>query len=255
MRVLVLHHVPHQPKVLQQWADMSKQQLDFIDCASAQCFPESQIFDGFIIMGGPMGVNDPLPWLAKEISYIEHLVTLNKPVLGICLGAQLIAKALGAEVRRMPEREIGWYPVQQVAKHSLPEKHQPKQGLFPHDSSTQALAPLQYDQSSKDLCLPQEFMPFHWHSDHFDLPKHAVHLYKSEACENQAFAIGEHILGLQFHLDFDVCTATRVAKFSEDQLRESGRFVQQLDDMTVCAERFNATNQLLFNLLDNFFRQ
>lgn len=255
MRVLVLHHVPHQPKVLQLWADISKQKLDFIDCASAQCFPDSQIYDAFIIMGGPMGVNDPLPWLAKEISYIQHLVTLNKPVLGICLGAQLIAKALGAEVHRMPEREIGWYPVQKVSRHALSQTHQTQQDMFSRDQSTQHAEALQYIQSSKTLCLPQEFVPFHWHSDHFDLPKHAVHLYKSEACENQAFAIGEHILGLQFHLDFDVCTTTRVAECSLDQLQESGHFVQQLDDMTACNERFEATNQLLFNLLDNFLQQ
>jgi len=223
MHVLVLQHVPHRPKVLDCWAKKSDRRIDYIDCTHAQSFPDALAYDAFIIMGGPMSVNDPLPWLAKEIDYIQHLSNLNKPILGICLGAQLIAKALGAGVSRMAESEIGWYSVQKTQQDHWAYQY-----------------------------LPERFLPMHWHSDSFELPKNAQLLYKSEACQNQAFAIGKHILGAQFHLDFDTCTTTRVAKLSAEQLLEPGGYIQQLDEMVACKKRFEAANQLLFNLLDGF---
>jgi GMP synthase-like glutamine amidotransferase len=134
--------------------------------------PDPDQVDLLIIMGGPMSVNDEdvYPWLVKEKQFIRRNIESGKSVLGICLGSQLIASAMGARVYRNPEKEIGWFPVQ---------------GIEPHDPMI--------------FRFPSTFDVFHWHGDTFDLPPGAAHIAKSEACENQAFQIGGSVIGIQFH--------------------------------------------------------
>ena len=123
-------------------------------------------------MGGPMSVNDDLPWLGDEMQAIRDTIQRGKPVLGICLGAQLIAKALGARVYRNPVKEIGWAPVywtEQTAADPLFDG-------FSHPETV-----------------------FHWHGETFDLPYGAERLAYSDACANQAFRIAGNVYALQFH--------------------------------------------------------
>jgi GMP synthase-like glutamine amidotransferase len=126
-----------------------------------------------IVMGGPMSANDEssLPWLRAEKVFIREAVQKEIPILGICLGAQLIANALGARVYPNVHKEIGWLPT--------------------------------VSTPCKEDCFrfPEKFLAFHWHGETFDLPPGAVLLARSEACENQAFQIGRRALGLQFHLE------------------------------------------------------
>jgi len=129
-------------------------------------------WDGVIIMGGPMSANDPLPGLAAELALIEQAVQDHVPLLGICLGAQLIAKALGARVYRNDRKEIGWAPV------TLTEAGQG-------------------DPLFQGIESPAEF--FHWHGETFDLPAGARWLAYSEKCRHQAFAYGGNVYGIQFH--------------------------------------------------------
>jgi GMP synthase (glutamine-hydrolysing) len=123
-------------------------------------------------MGGPMNVYqmDEFPWLAREKKFIEEAVNARKKVLGIDLGAQLIADVLRGSVRRNEYSEIGWYPVQltQAGQQSL---------LFGS--------------------LPAEFNVLHWHGDTFELPPSATHIARSKACENQAFTYGDNVVSLQ----------------------------------------------------------
>jgi GMP synthase (glutamine-hydrolysing) len=128
--------------------------------------------DGVIIMGGPMSANDPLPGLAAELALIERAVDARIPLLGICLGAQLIAKAIGARVYRNPEKEIGWAPV--------------------HFTGAGQADPLFRDTPS-----PSVF--FHWHGETFDLPAGARWLAYSDKCRHQAFCFAENVYGIQFH--------------------------------------------------------
>ncbi len=121
-----------------------------------------------------MSVNDDLPYLRRELEIIAAAAARRQPVLGICLGAQLIAKAMGARVYRNAEKEIGWYPV--------------------HFTQAAAQDPLLGGVES-----PQEL--FHWHSETFDLPAGAVPLASSALCRNQAFHIGNVLYGFQFHLE------------------------------------------------------
>lgn len=133
-------------------------------------------FSGLVAMGGPMGVYeaDRYPFLSREIELLREALRREVPTLGICLGSQLLAAAGGACVFRGPRKEIGWFPIQM-----RPEAG--RDPLLKH-------------------CLP-ESMVFHWHGDTFDLPPRARHLASSERYTHQAFRIGEHAWGLQFHLE------------------------------------------------------
>jgi GMP synthase-like glutamine amidotransferase len=127
-----------------------------------------------VVMGGPMGVHDEaeLPWLRDEKRAIEAALKRGAAVLGVCLGAQLLAHVLGAEVAPNRAKEIGWFPVD----------------LSPEASDTWL-----------GRVFPARFTPFHWHGDTFGIPHGAVALGRSEACANQGFLHGENALGLQFH--------------------------------------------------------
>jgi len=134
--------------------------------------PQTTGFDGLIFMGGPMSVNDPLPYLEWEMRAIADAVKRGQPVLGICLGSQLIAKALGARVYRNPQKEIGWFDLRLTAE-----------GLA--DPLFAGLA---------------EIHPmFHWHGETFDLPPSAALLASSARTERQAFRFGDRTYGLQCH--------------------------------------------------------
>lgn len=139
-------------------------------------FPEQAEFDGLLILGGPMSVNDVdfYPWLKQEIQFIADTIAIGKPVLGICLGAQLIAKAMGASVYKIEHKEIGWFPVERVV---LSRQH------------------------LVETLLPEQMEVFQWHGETFDLPTGVTHMATSEACANQAFLFDNHVVGLQFHLE------------------------------------------------------
>jgi GMP synthase (glutamine-hydrolysing) len=140
--------------------------------------PKLDGYNGLVLLGGPMGVNDTqqFPHLEVEMDLVRDAVACEMPVLGICLGAQLIAKALGADVRPHSEREIGWYPLART------------------------------DDARDDPAFAHFEEPdhvFQWHGDTFDIPDGAVHLARTTGCANQAFRYGDNVYGLQFHLEVD----------------------------------------------------
>ncbi len=141
--------------------------------------PELEGYRGLIILGGPMNVDqsEAYPHLIHEMRLIEAALEKDIPVLGICLGAQLIAKALGSRVGPGPEKEIGWYRLR-------PTKEGQKDPLISHFNESEQI--------------------FQWHGDTFDIPKQAVHLASGEGCcPNQAFRYGDKVYGFQFHLEVD----------------------------------------------------
>lgn len=143
-----------------------------------QSKPKVKNYDGLIILGGPMNVDQTkeYPNFITEIESIQTAIENDIPVLGICLGAQLVAKALGAEVFRNPKIEIGWYDV-------TPTKAGRDDNLISKFGGTQKI--------------------FQWHGDTFELPHGAVHLARSELCENQAFRYADNVYGFQFHLEVE----------------------------------------------------
>ncbi len=199
MKVNYLTHVPYEG-------------LGALECALIRCghglartrlyagesLPDPDAVEGLIVMGGPMSIHDEddCPWLVEEKRFVARVLERGVPVLGICLGAQLIAHALGARVYPNAEKEIGWFPV---------------------DRMPQA-APSALDG------LPTRFTAFHWHGETFDLPAGAVHLASSAACPNQAFAWGR-ALALQFHLEVLPSGVADLCVFGAGDL-DSGRYVQ-----------------------------
>ena len=140
--------------------------------------PDLEGYQGLIILGGPMGVDDVAdhPHLSTEVRLIQQAIERGLPILGICLGAQLIAKALGARVTRSPQVEIGWYDVSLTADG----RHDPLFGFF---------------REREKL--------FQWHGDAFDVPQGGALLAASPGCPAQAFRYGSNVYGLQFHLEVD----------------------------------------------------
>ncbi len=130
-------------------------------------------FSGLAFMGGPMSVNDDLPWIPPVLERIRTAVTRDMPVLGHCLGGQLLAKALGGQVTRAPQKEIGWGEVTRTANAAAEEWF---------------------------AGLPERFLCFHWHGETFSLPEGATHVLSSPLCQNQGFAVGNSI-ALQCHVE------------------------------------------------------
>ena len=150
--------------------------------------PNPREFSGFAFMGGPMSVNDELPWIARVLGLINGAVEADIPVLGHCLGGQLIAKALGGQVTRNPVKEIGWGAV-------AVEDNAPAREWFG---------------------AIREFSGFHWHGETFSLPPKATRIAASPYCANQAFALGKH-LGMQCHVEM---TPELVRSWCEDWEKE-----------------------------------
>lgn len=140
--------------------------------------PSLDGYHGVVVLGGPMSVDEEKahPHLTTELRLLEQAVERQMPVLGICLGAQLLAKALGADVRANHEKEIGWYDVE-------PTDEGREDPLFEHFETSEKI--------------------FQWHGDTFDIPSGAVHLAQASACTNQAYRYGENAYGFQFHLEVD----------------------------------------------------
>lgn len=151
---------------------------------------------GLVVLGGPMGVYEVerFAHLRDELRLVERALATDVPVLGICLGSQLLATVLGADVRPSGAKEIGWYPVtlERIARQD----------------------PL-FDDA------PPTFDALHWHGDVFDLPKDAVHLARSAATEHQAFRFGEATYGLLFHLEAEVDTIRNMTRSFASELVEA----------------------------------
>ncbi len=168
----LLHHPDEGLGSIATWLQKNQVEIGFTRLYAADPLPDSTGIELFILMGGPMSVNEEAqyPWLAEEKAFIRQAIAKGKAILGICLGAQVIASAMGASVYRNPCREIGWFPVCCVPSLN--------KGGF---------------------TFPAELLAFHWHGETFDLPAGAVQLARSQACQQQAFQVGSRVIGLQFH--------------------------------------------------------
>ena len=180
-------------------------------------------FDWLIVMGGPMNIYQyrDHPWLRAEKRVIRDAVAANKRVLGVCLGAQLIADALGGKVYQNAEREIGWFPVTAVPEGEV--------SVF---------------------AFPEETPVFHWHGDTFSLPPGGVWLARSAACEHQAFAIGARVLGLQFHLEMTAAEVERLAAECSDELVPTKYVQSRAEILADSAQERPQAQALLARLLE-----
>ncbi len=230
MRLLSLEHVPFEDAAnIAVWAKQRGHQIVSWPLYRETSRPVLADFDWLVIMGGPMNVDEEehYPWLAWEKDLIRQAIAAGKIVLGICLGAQLIAAALGAQVRANPVKEIGWFPVQ----------------LTPSGMASPVFAG-----------FSREFVAFHWHGDTFDLPPGAVHAAVSAACAHQALIYGDRVLGLQFHLESTAPSVQRLLDHCGADLVK-GPYVQSAAEMLSRPDLFLEIERLMIILLDNLARQ
>lgn len=227
MRIHYLSHVPfEQLGAMENWFRHRDHQIQSSLLFDNQPLPGLDSFDVLVIMGGPMGADDEAdyPWMAAEKTLIRDSIAAGKKVLGVCLGAQLIARALGAPVTANPEKEIGWFPVYPTSA-----------GLA--DSIGRLFAD-----------KPQVL---HWHGDTFAAPKGAIPLLESEGCANQAFRYGDNVLALQFHLELQAENVAALCEACPQDLAP-GSYVQDQDSMLAGAERFEDSERLLGKVLAGF---
>lgn len=224
MRIHYFQHVPFEGLgSIEHWIRDRRYHLTGTKLYQSDLMPDIEGSDLLIVMGGPMGVHDEdkFPWLVIEKRFIEKAINEGKAVLGICLGAQLIADVLGAQVYPNRTREIGWYPIELTAAG----RRSPLFGF-----------------------LPARIKVFHWHGDTFDLPPGAVHIARSAACPHQAFVYNERIIGLQFHLESTPEGVEALIENCSGELTES-RYIQAPSQLKAHAEAFRAINRAMDELL------
>lgn len=180
--------------------------------------------DWLIVMGGPMNIyqHRDHPWLVEEKAAIAGAISAGKRVLGVCLGAQLLADVLGGKVVQNAEREIGWWPVRAA--------------------DDEAARVSRY-------AFPAEATVLHWHGDTYTLPPGATRLAGSVGCAEQAFAWGERVLALQFHLEMGADSVAEIATGCADELAAGGRWVQDAATIRGGCARHGATAEALLHRL------
>ena len=188
--------------------------------------PSIDTIEWLIVMGGPMSVGDSkrYPWLSDEKKLIEQVIGTGKIVIGICLGAQLIAEVLGARVYKNRFKEIGWF---QVTPGAGSENRPPVLNLF-----------------------TEPFTAFHWHGDTFDIPAGAIHIMKSEGCEHQAFCMQDRVFSFQFHLESTQESVQKLVLNCREDMTK-GPFVQREDDVINNTIHFQQMHRLLRTFLDS----
>lgn len=225
MRLHVLQHVPFEgPGSIGDWARDRGHEVTVTRLWEGDPLPGAGAFDRMVVMGGPMSVHDEaaLPWLAEEKRHLRGALERGARVLGICLGAQLVAEALGARVHPARAKEIGWFPV----------------ALTPAAAGVPALAG-----------LPARWEVFHWHGETFDLPPGAVRLAGSEACPNQAFAHGANVLALQFHPEATRRSVEALVEHAGHEIVD-GPYIQSAPEMLGDEPRFAKARELMRGILD-----
>ncbi|MGA3117641.1 MAG: type 1 glutamine amidotransferase [Syntrophobacteraceae bacterium] len=227
MRLHYIQHVPFEgPANIQGWAESQGWQISGTHLYRLEKLPGTDDLDWLVIMGGPMNIYEEkeYPWLAAEKRFIEKAIEKDKIVLGICLGAQLIADVLGARVVRNRYKEIGWFPV----------------SLRP-----EGLASVPFQG------FPDEFQALHWHGDTFSLPAGAAMLAESEACPAQAFSSnGGRVLALQFHLESSIDSIRALIQNCSDELVD-GEYIQSADAILEKRENFSNIHSTMLLLLEN----
>ena len=225
MRIHHLQHVPFEGlSSIETFFQGKDYQLSATKLYENQPLPSVNDVDWLIVMGGPMGVydEDTYPWLAEEKLFIKEAINSGKIILGICLGAQLIAEVLGAEVYQNKCREIGWFNVSRSA------------GVI--------------NTILSDV-IPEQAEVFHWHGDTFDIPEGAHVIAESEACSNQGFIMNDRIVAFQFHLETTLESATALIENCSNDL-DGSQYVQTKNEMLSKVHRFTSINNLMFSVLE-----
>jgi len=226
MKFHVLQHAAYEgPGEIGKWAQKRGHPMSVSHLYNGDALPSLRDFDALVVMGGEMNIyqDRDWPWLKAERAFVTAALEAGKPIAGICLGAQLIADALGSRVTQNAVYEIGWLPVRWTSEAAT---------AFPgvKESST----------------------VLHWHGDTFNLPEGATRLAASDGCAEQGFVIPGKCLALQFHLEVDPALV-KLYVDSQDWWPK-GQYVQEPDAINAAsAKHCTANRELLYGMLDKFF--
>jgi GMP synthase (glutamine-hydrolysing) len=225
LRIHYFQHVPFEgPGSIQEWSIKNGHILTSTNFYLNETLPDLNSIDWLIIMGGPMSVDDEkeFHWLSKEKIFIKNAIEKGKTVIGICLGAQLIAQILSAKVYPNGQKEIGWFPI-------LLTERAKQHPLFKGRDS--------------------EVTVFHWHGDTFELPENAMAIAKSEACTNQGFIYNQNVLAFQFHLETTKESIQQMIANGRHELTR-GQYIQEENEIENQPEFFEKNKKFLFSILD-----
>ena len=218
-------HVPYEgPGIILDWISNKGHHLNYTRFYDGNTLPDASTVDMLIIMGGPMDVFDfhIHSWMEDEIEWVKDFIKSGKPVLGICLGAQIITAALDGEVYPGPHKEIGWHNLQFL----------PSLGDY-------------------KICrdLPTTHKVFHWHGDTFDIPDGATRIAGSHAFPNQGFIHGNHVVALQFHLEVTPESVRELVDNCREELVDES-FIQSEKEILSEQSYFKTNQQVLLQFLD-----
>ncbi len=223
MHAHIFQHIPFEgPGNIELWLRENGYEISSTHFYRPFELPAPGKVDFLIIMGGPMSVNDEnkFPWLIKEKQFIREFIGTGKPVLGICLGAQMIASALEAKVYPNKNKEIGWFPIT---------------GLKPPQIST--------------FQFPISFTFLHWHGETFDLPAGAFRIAGSDGCKNQAFQVGRNVIAIQFHPEATPKTVQDFVFHFRNEL-VPGKYIQSEDEILMASPaRFVELQEIMYGVL------
>jgi GMP synthase-like glutamine amidotransferase len=227
MNAHFLQHVPFEGLgSIEGWLQGQGAELTATRFFLNEALPSIRGLDLIIAGPGPMSVNDEgtMSWLKPEKEFLREAIARGVPVLGICLGAQLIASSLGARVYPNRLKEIGWFPI--------------------------------HAEKASDHCFqfPDECNVFHWHGETFDLPKDAVRFVRSPACDNQGVQFGPNVIGLQFHLETTPQGAATLIEHSRHEMIPGPYVQSEAEIRSVPAAHYAAVNAVMNDLLNYLMR-
>jgi len=228
MRTHYLQHVPFETLgAVKPWLTAAGSTVTGTRFFESTKLPHTGQVDFLVVLGGPTSVNDEtgFPWLIEEKRFIRECIAAGKRVLGVCLGAQLVASALGARVYRNRFKEIGWFPIEAIP---------------PADPFA--------------FSFPASVEVFHWHGETFDLPVGAVRIARSEGCENQAFQLGRSVIGLQFHLEMTAESVRQMVSNCGAELVPDKYVQSESKILQVGPEKYGAINGLMAEVLEYLTR-
>ena len=221
MKAHIIQHVPFEsPAAIEHWLNNNAFDIHYIRLYENFSFPSIKEVDWLVIMGGPMSVNDEAeyPWLAEEKEFVKNCIEAGKIVLGICLGAQLIASSLGRKVYAGKNKEIGWFPIQAATADNL---------------------------------IPNNTTVFHWHGETFDLPEGATLLASTQVCHNQIFKLGDNVIGMQCHLEMTEASIAGMVENCSHEI-QTAPYIQTIEEIKNGTKMFSEeANQVLFSLLNS----
>jgi len=225
-KIHIIQHVPFETPGFFSMLPADEFSISITHVYKGDTLPDFKSYDLLVILGGPMNVDehDMYPWLETEKEYIRRSIDARGKILGICLGAQLIAAALGAKVTRNRYKEIGWFPIRKTESGC-------KSNLLKN--------------------IPDSCLTLHWHGDTFDIPYNAQHEVSSDACKNQLFTYHNRVIGMQFHFEATIESINALIDNCKAEL-VPGTYIQDADTIQKYASDYCASShQYLSTIIRN----